>query len=339
MALARVRHARVVGAAATLLLVAALVAPSIGSTDIDVRQVFHRPWDWENNPAAAVFFVARLPRVILAGLVGAGLSLCGVVYQALLRNPLASPYTLGISAGATLGAFIGFRFLPTGIGGELLLPAASLAGALLTTGAVFSLAFRKRRTPTATLLLAGVALNYTLSAGILLLQYLSDHTETARMVRWLMGDLEGATYRLLLILAGGNLIGWWVLVRRGRSLNLLSLGAEEAEAQGVNSRSAVISSLLWAAWITGLAVAVAGPIGFVGIVVPHVVRLLSGRDHRIVLPAALLGGAAFLVACDALARTLLAPVELPIGVITASLGGPFFLILLLRRQGGVHGAR
>ena len=334
MSLPRTRYRVVVGAAALFLLVAIVVAPLVGSSHIDLARVFAAPMDWANNPEAAVFFVARVPRVILAMLVGCGLAVCGVVYQALLRNPLASPYTLGVSAGATLGAFLGMRFLPSGVGGELLVPAAAMAGAMLTTAAVFALAFRARNAPTTVLLLAGVTLNYTLSAAILFLQYFSDYTETARMIRWLMGDLEGATYRLLLVLLVGNLIGWFMLLRRGRSLNLLSLGEAEADAQGIDSRRVVISSLLWAAWITGLAVAVAGPIGFVGIVVPHAIRLLGGHDHRIVLPGALLAGGAFLVLCDTAARTLLAPVELPIGVLTACIGGPFFLMLILRRRGG-----
>ncbi len=336
MLLPRRRYWIVVTTAGLLLLGALLVGPSVGSTSIDLRQVFASPMDWESNPEAAVFFVARLPRVILAALVGSGLALCGVVFQALLRNPLASPYTLGVSAGATLGAFLGMRFLPAGAGGELLIPAASLTGAMLATLAVFALAFRTGGAPTTVLLLAGVTLNYSLSAGILFLQYLADYTETARMVRWLMGDLEGATYRLLLILLVGSAIGWLMLLRRGRQLNLLSLGEDEAEASGVDSRRVIVSSLLWAAWITGLVVAVAGPIGFVGILVPHATRLLAGHDHRVVLPGALMAGGAFLIVCDTAARTLLAPVELPIGVLTAMIGGPFFLALLLRHRGGFH---
>lgn len=332
MSVPRRRHARIVGGGIVLLAVALVVAPLVGSTSLQLRRVWADPLDWAGNPQAAIFFVARLPRVVLAALVGAVLSLCGVVFQALLRNPLASPYTLGVSAGATLGAFLGMRLAPAGLGGELLVPAASLCGALATTAAVFILAVRGGRVPPTVLLLAGVTLNYTLAAAILFLQYFADYTETARMVRWLMGDLEGATYRLLALLAAGILPAVAVLLRRGLALNLLSLGEEEAEAQGVDAAGLTLSSLLWAAWLTGLAVSVAGPIGFVGIIVPHAVRLLGGGDHRVLLPGATLAGAAFLILCDAASRTLIAPAELPIGVLTACLGGPFFLALLLRQR-------
>jgi iron complex transport system permease protein len=182
------------------------------------------------------------------------------------------------------------------------------------------------------LLLAGVSLNYTIGAGVLLLQYFADYTETARMVRWMMGDLEVGSYRLLALVVLGSLPGWFLLARSGRALNLMSLGPDEARAQGVDAARQMRHGLLWASWITGLAVSVAGPIGFVGIIVPHAVRLLGGADARVVLPAALLGGGAFLVVCDALSRTLMAPIELPIGILTACLGGPFFLALLLRRR-------
>ena len=328
----RQRYARAMVAGAAMLLASLMVAPLVGSSSIDIGEVARAPFDWDGNPHAAILFVARIPRALLAVLVGASLALTGAVYQSLLRNPLASPYTLGISAGATLGAFLALRWVPPGAGGELVVPGAALAGALLATTAVMTLAGPRRRTPSAVLLLAGVTLNFTFGAVILLLQYFADFTDTARMVRWLMGDLEGATYRVLLVLAVALTPAWWVLARRGRALNLMSLGEEEALAQGVDAARVARGSLLWAAWITGFAVAVAGPVGFVGIIVPHAIRMLAGHDFRIVLPVSCLAGAAFLVTCDTAARTVLAPVELPIGVLTACLGGPFFLVLLLRRR-------
>jgi iron complex transport system permease protein len=318
--------------AATLLALSLLAAPLVGSSPIDFGEVLRAPFDWDGNPDAAILFIARIPRVLLAVLVGGSLALTGAVYQSLLRNPLASPYTLGVSAGATLGSFLALRFAPAGRGAELLVPGAALGGALLATAAVMALAGPRRRTPSTVLLLAGVTLNFTFGAVILLLQYFADFTETARMVRWMMGDLEGATYRVLMLMAIALLPGWWVLARTGRSLNLMSLGEEEALAQGVDAAAVARGSLLWAAWITGFAVAVAGPVGFIGIIVPHAIRMIAGHDFRIVLPVACIGGGAFLVLCDTAARTLLAPIELPIGVLTACLGGPFFLALLLRRR-------
>ena len=330
----RRRFQVLLGLSLVCLVLALIGAPLVGSTRLSLREVLAAPGDWETNVDAAIFFVARVPRVLLAAIVGASLALAGACFQSLLRNPLATPYTLGVSAGGTFAAVLAMRVVPPGFLGELAIPAATLVGALATAGVVLLLTVRRGDLPTTTLLLAGVTLNFSLGAGVLLLQYFADHTETARMVRWMMGDLEGATYRLLVLLAVASAPGWFVLVRSGRAMNLLSLGAEEARAHGVDAGAVNLRSMMWAAWITGLAVAVAGPVGFVGIVVPHAVRLLGGADARIVLPATLVAGAAFLVACDAVARTIMAPVELPVGVLTACLGGPFFLILLLRRKTG-----
>jgi iron complex transport system permease protein len=318
------------------LLAALVVGPLVGATDIDLGAVWAAPWDWSGNPAAAIFFMARLPRVLLAALVGGSLALAGTTYQALLRNPLASPYTLGVTAGASLMTFLVIRFLPFGAIAEFTVPAAALVGALGTTALVMTLATRTGGTPPAVLLLAGVTLNFTIGAAVLLVQYFADYTATARMVRWMMGDLEGATYRLLAIQIVASLPAWWALLRNGRVFNLMSLGRDEAQAHGLDADHVTRRGLLWASWLTGIAVAVAGPVGFVGILVPHVVRLIGGVDYRVVLPGALLGGAGFLVVCDLAARIAIRPVELPIGILTACLGGPFFLFLLLRR-GAVAG--
>ncbi len=320
-------------AVVTFLLVAALgVAPLVGSTPVDLRRVWADPFDWAGNADAAIFFIARLPRVLLACLVGGSFALSGATFQAVLRNPLATPYTLGVSAGAMLAAFVTISYLPDPVLAELTVPAASLVGGLATTLLVLALASRRAALPPTVLLLAGVTLNFSIGAVVMLLQYFADYTDTARMVRWTMGDLDAATYRMLAMLAVGSIPAWMVLVRSGRVFNLLSLGSEEARAHGVDAAGVRRSSLLWAAWLTGLAVAFAGPVGFVGIIVPHALRLIGGADYRIILPAGIVGGAAFLVICDTAARTILAPVELPIGVITACLGGPFFLMLLLRRR-------
>ncbi len=332
MALPRRRRSTLLIGSGVALAVALLLAPTVGSTSVSMQRVWADPFDWGNNPDAAVFFVARLPRVLLACMVGGTLALAGATFQSLLRNPLASPYTLGVTAGTTLAAFLAIRFSPGPAFAEFSVPVLALAGALATTALLLLLTSRRGDLPPTVLLLAGVTLNFTISAGVLLLQYFSDHAETARMIRWLMGDLDAATYRMLLLLALASLPGWLALLGKGRALNLLSLGADEARAQGVSAASATRSGLLWASWVTGLAVAVAGPVGFVGILVPHAVRLLGGHDYRIVLPASMLGGAAFLITCDTVARVLLAPVELPVGILTASLGGPFFLVLLLSRR-------
>lgn len=329
----RARWRWLVGGSALLLLLSLVVAPLFGSTALDAGRVLSGVGSWDATTDATIFFRLRMPRVLLAALVGAGLALSGAAFQALLRNPLATPFTLGVSAGASLGAVLAQRLVPAGAAGALAVPSAALLGAIVAASLVLAMSVRRDDVPTAVLLLAGVTLNFTIGAAILLLHYFSDHTETARMIRWMMGDLEGATYGTLGLLAVISAPAWIGLLRAGRALNLLSLGNDEARAHGIDARRAVLSGFICSAWITGLAVAVAGPVGFVGIIVPFTVRLLGGSDSRVVLPAAFLGGGAFLVACDVVARTLLAPVELPIGVVTACLGGPFFLALLLGRRG------
>ena len=321
----------VVAAAAGAAL---LLAPTVGSTPISLSRAFDRSIPWADNVDAQIFFVARLPRVLAAGLVGGALAASGVVLQALLRNPLATPFTLGVSAGAALGAMLAIAAgLDLGALGVSSVPLASFAGSMVATGLVYGLArSQSRGLSTNVLLLAGVTLNSFFSALILFVQYLADFTQTFRTVRWLMGDLDVGGYAPLvaaLPLVVAALIAFAVLAR---SLNLLSLGSDAAASRGVDVARAERLAFLSASLATGAAVSLAGPIGFIGIVVPHMVRLVVGSDHRLVLPASLFGGAAFLIACDLVARTALAPLELPVGVVTAMIGGPFFLWQLVRHS-------
>lgn len=320
----------VVAAAAAALL----LAPLVGSTPISLSRAFDRSIPWADNVDAQIFFVARLPRVLAAGLVGGALAASGVVLQALLRNPLATPFTLGVSAGAALGAMLAIAAgLDLGALGVSSVPLASFAGSMVATALVYGLArSQSRGLSTNVLLLAGVTLNSFFSALILFVQYLADFTQTFRTVRWLMGDLDVGGYAPLvaaLPLVVAALVAFAVLAR---SLNLLSLGSDAAAARGVDVVRAERLAFLSASLATGAAVSLAGPIGFIGIVVPHIVRRLVGSDHRLVLPASLFGGAAFLIVCDLVARTALAPLELPVGVVTAMIGGPFFLWQLVRHS-------
>lgn len=330
----RRRHAlRTYALFGALLALATVGAPLVGSTALDLRAVVDRSRPFADNLDAQIFFVARLPRVLAAGLVGATLAVAGVVMQALLRNPLATPFTLGVSSGSALGAMLAITFLPEWTGGAMTsVPIASLAGALGAVGIVYALAqVRHRGFSTDVLLLAGVTLNAFFSALILLVQYLSDFTETVRTMRWLMGDLDVAGYRPLAVAAALLMPVALAFAWLPRSLNALALGAEQAGSRGVPVLGVQRLAFFASSVATGVAVSLAGPIGFVGIIVPHLVRLLVGADHRLVMPASALFGAAFLMICDAVARVLLAPVELPVGVITAVLGAPFFLWLLVRR--------
>jgi len=309
-------------------------APTVGSTRISLSKVFDTSLPWEDNVDAQIFFVARLPRVLSGAIVGAALAAAGVVLQAMLRNPLATPFTLGVSAGGALGAMLAIAFaLDVGAMGVASIPIASFGGSLAAIAIVYWLASsQKRGLSTNVLLLAGVTLNSFFSALILFVQYMSDFAESFRTVRWLMGDLDVGSYSPIIAALPFIVAAFAVFAILPRTLNLLTLGEDVAAARGVEVVRAQRLAFLSASLATGAAVSLGGPIGFIGIVVPHLVRLLVGSDHRVVLPAAALFGAAFTVLCDLGARTIMAPLELPVGIITAMIGGPFFLWLLVKKS-------
>ena len=317
-----------------LALAAIVSSPLIGSTAIDLRRALDFSVPFDDNVDAQIFFVARLPRTLAGAVVGALLASAGVIFQGLLRNPLATPFTLGVSSGAALGAMIaitfGWSFSWVGLPAAA---AASFAGSLAAVAIVYALArVRHRGMSTNVLLLAGVTLNAFFSALILFVQYFADYAETFRILRWLMGDLDISSYQPIITAAPLMAVALAVFGWLARPLNLLSLGPDSAETHGIDVARSQRVAFASASLATGAAVSVGGPIGFIGIVIPHLVRLIVGSDHRLVLPASTLFGAAFLVICDVLARTIMAPVELPVGVITAIIGGPFFLWLLVRKR-------
>jgi iron complex transport system permease protein len=319
------------GAGALLVIV---WAPTVGSTSIDLGRAFDTSIPWADNVDAQIFFVARLPRVLAGALIGATLAAAGVVLQALMRNPLATPFTLGVSAGAALGAMLAIAFrLDVGALGISSVPIASFVGSLAAIAIVYGLASSQRRgLSTNVLLLAGVTLNSFFSALILFVQYLTDFAESFRTVRWLMGDLDVGSYGPILAAAPFIVAAFAVFAVLPRALNLLTMGEDVAAGRGVEVTRTQRWAFFSASLATGAAVSLGGPVGFIGIVVPHLVRLMVGSDHRVVLPAAALFGAAFLVLCDLVARTVMAPLELPVGIITALIGGPFFLWLLVRQS-------
>ena len=320
------------GFGAVAVAVCAL-APLIGSTQISLARAFDRSIPFADNVDAQIFFVARLPRVLSGALVGAALAAAGVVFQALLRNPLATPFTLGVSAGASLGAMLVIILgITVSVGPFSAVPLASFAGASVATAIVYWMATPYRRAMSTTvLLLASVTLNSFFSALIMFVQYIADFAQAYRAARYLMGDLDVGSFEPVIAAAPLIAIAFAIFAALPSALNVLSLGPEAAATRGVDVVRAQRLAFLSASLATSAAVSLAGPIGFVGIVVPHLVRLLVGVDHRIVLPASALFGAAFLVVCDLGARTLLAPVEIPVGVLTAMIGGPFFLWLLVRK--------
>jgi len=317
----------------SIAVLAVVISPLVGSTDVDLARALDRRIPFAENADAQILFVARLPRTLAGALVGATLAAAGVVFQGLLRNPLATPFTLGVSAGAALGAMLAITFgWSFGTAGVPAVTTASFAGAGAAVGIVYGLArARQRGLSTEVLLLAGVTMNAFFSALILFVQYFADFAETYRTLRWLMGDLDVGSYTPLVTAVPLVALAFVAFAWLARPLNLLNLGAAGAETHGLDVTRAQRIAFISASLATGAAVSVGGPIGFIGIIVPHLVRLMTGADHRIVLPAAALFGAAFLVACDLVARTAMAPIELPVGIITALVGGPFFLWLLVRK--------
>lgn len=317
-----------------LLIVTLCLAPLIGSSEISLTRAFSNTLSISNNADANILFQVRLPRIFLGALAGAALSVAGATFQALLRNDLAAPFTLGVSSGAALGAVIAIALnLNFAILG---FPVISLFSFLGSLGAIF-LVFGIVRTrhgefPTAVLLLAGVTANFFFAAMVMFIHYLADFSQSFRIIRWLMGGLDITDYNTILTVSPVVLLGIFILMFISRDLNLISTGAHSASSRGVNVEKIQKVGFITASLITGTVVATCGPISFVGLIVPHIVRLFVGPDLRVLIPTSMFFGASFLVICDTFARTLLAPTEIPVGIITAMLGGPFFVWLLKRKK-------
>jgi iron complex transport system permease protein len=306
------------------------VAPFVGMERIAPSALWSRP---EGSMDGDILWKIRLPRVCIGFLGGAALAVCGMVFQAMFRNPLADPFTLGISSGASLGTalsiYAGLAFSVCGVSATSL---CAFAGAVLSMLLVYGLTRAKQGFSTATMLLAGVAISFFFSSLILFLQYLSDFTRTYRILRWVMGGLEIAGFDSVLTMLPFVAAGCLVVLYLTHELNLMATGEELAASRGVDVNRTKAALFLTVSLMTGAVVAVCGPIGFVGLMAPHICRLLVGPDHRYLMPASLLFGGAFLTLCDTAARTLRAPTELPVGILTALVGGPFFLWLLLSRS-------
>jgi iron complex transport system permease protein len=275
----------------------------------------------------AILFDIRLPRILLAATVGASLATAGAGYQALLRNPLAEPYLLGISNGAAVGTMIALVFFTTHVWSR---PALAFAGALSATFVVYRLARGRAGTSPERLILAGVIVTTFLSSAIVFITAMMDATRIRSFTFWLLGDLSGTTSSLLLIAIIAAIIGTTILTLNARALNLLMLGERDAFDLGVEVGRVRLTIFLTASLLVGTAVAASGSVGYVGLVVPHLVRLSLGSDHRLAIPAASLTGALFVIIADTIARTVIAPRELPVGAITALIGAPLFIYLLRR---------
>lgn len=287
----------------------------------------------DDPTARAVFFRLRLPRVVMAGLIGATLAAVGTALQAMFRNPLADPFTLGVSGGGALGASIAIA-LGWGLrlSGIPLVFLAAFLGAGLAVAVVYRIARTGSVVMPGALLLAGIVVNLIANAGVLTVQYVADQNRALQILRWLIGSLDVVGFSVIWRMLFFLIPGWAVLLAFSRDLQLLAVDVEAAAALGVNVRRCEQAVYLASALLVGVTVSVGGSIGFVGLIVPHIARLLFGQDVRVVLPCSLLLGAAFLMLADVVARTVLGQTELPVGAVTGVLGGPFFLWLMRREQ-------
>jgi iron complex transport system permease protein len=312
-----------------LLVITMAIAACVGSVRVDLGKALDG--SLANNVDRVILFETRLPRVLLAAVVGAALAVAGVTLQGLLRNPLAEPHLIGVSGGAALGAVIAVIVAGRSVFTESgLLPLAAAGGALSSIAIIYRIALVHGRLQPYVLLLAGVVYNAFAGALILCINAIADFYQAQGILFWLMGNLATHSYRLVASIAAYCFLSIAWLLWQTRHLNVLSLGEEAAMQLGVDVHRVRRAAFIGSSLLVGAVVSVSGMIGFVGLIVPHVMRLLFGADHRLLLPASMLAGAIFLIAADTVARTALGVVEVPVGVVTALCGGPFFVYLLKR---------
>ena len=312
-----------------ILLAICLIAPFIGIQAI-------LPGDIFSDPAKAdLFWNLRVPRVLAAFIAGAGLAMCGMTFQALFRNPLADPFTLGIASGASCGAAL---MIVAGVGGGIMgLPIVSggaFIGAAVSMIVVYGLSKLRKSSSNFTILLAGIAVSFIFSSLLMLLQYASNMYDSYHIIHWLMGGINVFGYESFVVLVPCVGLGTLLIIRKLSHLDQLLAGEDLAASRGVNIKRTTFALLAASTITVGGIVSICGPIGFVGLIIPHVCRLLFKSNHRILGPVCFVFGGTFLVFCDALARVVIAPAELPVGVITSLIGGPFFIWILF---GGKRG--
>ncbi|MGB4889422.1 MAG: iron ABC transporter permease [Nitrospira sp.] len=337
-----VRWCVIMGSLSVVALILAVVCLQLGTQYIGLGKLISvlssalldQPTDNDVLKTTNVILLqVRLPRVFLGFLVGVCLASVGVALQALLRNPLADPYVLGVSSGAALGVAVAVLF---GIGTTVLafslLPVCGFLGGLVALLVVYRMASTYDRLPIHSVLLAGVILNAIFSALIMFITSIMEPNRSFGMMAWLMGSLTAPAYPALAALSVYLLAGLFLLFKQVRVLNILALGEEPARSLGIDTERAKRVIFLVSALLTGAVVSVSGMIGFIGMIIPHAVRLVIGADHRLLLPASALVGGIFLMVADTMARTFFVPSEVPVGIITALAGGPFFVYLLVWRK-------
>jgi iron complex transport system permease protein len=313
-----------------VLIAAVLVGVTVGSVSIPVQVLWNPDLD---EAASNILWNIRMPRVVLAGLVGASLAIAGAAFQGLLKNPLADPYTLGVSSGASVGAVVTLFFgISVPVLGLFTLPVFSMLGAFLTMVTVMSFAkLIDRAMKMETIILTGIIFSSFLGSVISLMISLSGE-ELRQIIGWLLGSVSMRGWPYVTMALPFMTIGFLLLWLNRRELNALVFGEERAKHLGVNVKRRKMMILTGGSILTGAAVAVSGTIGFVGLVVPHMTRMLWGSDHRHVLPLSFINGASLLIICDLVSRTIISPSELPIGVITAFIGAPVFAFIFWKQR-------
>jgi iron complex transport system permease protein len=331
----------------TLALFAiAILAIGIGSTSISPDRIIAAIFSNDlfrviagqhaANPINAVVLEIRMPRIMIAALVGASLAVAGTAMQGIFRNPMASPYILGLSSGAAFGASLAMVLGLSVVAGEFAVPAMAFIFCFITLFIVYGISATKMGVPVTTLLLAGIAVGSLFTALVSLMKYFSGDNLSS-IVYWMMGGLWTSNWSQVWVTLPLVVIGSAALLFYSKELNLMMVGEEHATNLGVNVRRSRLMILVLSSLVTAAAVSVSGVIGFVGLIVPHTLRIILGPDNRILMPASIVGGAAFMIAMDSIARTILSPAELPVGIITALLGAPFFLWLLRARKRDIWG--
>jgi len=311
-----------------------IIAPFIGSEKLDWVKIMRDLYSDSEGSDSRIFYFIRIPRIILGFLAGGSLALVGSVFQVVLRNPLATPFTLGVTGGGTLGAVIAIS-LPTfyiNIGPFSTVQLFSLLGSFAVISLIYSFSQSRHGISMNTLLLAGVTIGIISGAFVLFFRYIVNPNLLVAMDRWMMGGLSLNGFKELSALFTLLIPGLFMLFAQTNSLNLLTFGSEIAAGHGVEVRKVQFRSLIGGCLATASVVSMTGPIGFIGLIIPHGIRRLSGYDHRIVMPGSFLVGGGFLVLCDIIARTIVSPAEIPVGIITAMIGGPIFIKILLRKR-------
>lgn len=322
-----------------VLLALMVYAVTLGSVYIEPELILRSILEWIkygmdgvtcDDSIRFIIFEVRLPRIILAVLTGSLLSMAGAVYQAIFQNPMADPYVIGISSGAAFGATIAIIFLPPMmLLGNSIVSLAAFLSAILTSILVYFISKTKRGVDTFSLLLTGVVISTVLSSFISLMM-LAHQDEAMKIMTWTMGSFNAKSWNHVLTILIPTVIGIFFTIYHGKDLNVLVMGEEEAMTMGLDTKRLKRNMLLICALLTSIAVSVSGIIGFVGLIVPHFIRLIFGSEHKFLLKASFVFGAIFMLLSDTIARSLISGFEVPVGIITSLIGGPLFLILLVR---------